>query len=185
MTKTTRFISVLAALSLTMGLAACSSSDDTKSPSTSKVTTTTDKVTDPKTSNPKTDPKTSDPKTSDSESPETDGTVPVATGGQAPSAKIPADFPKDVPLPDGKVASVFTDDQEAGASWTVAFSVADASKAACGKFLDEFEAAGFEESARTDVAGDLAGAYQNDNWVVYVGCNAKGDALALQVLPAS
>jgi hypothetical protein len=192
MIKTTRVVSVLAALAFTAGLASCSSGDD-QSVSPSKVTSTTAKqdtdVTST-TSAPTTDPGTSVPDVSepDTSAPATDpaGSVPPATGGsQPPSSTIPADFPKDVPLPDGKVMSVFTDEQKDSMSWTVSFSVADSSKAGCGAFLDEFEDAGFKETARTEVDGDLSGAYESDDWVVYVGCNSKADALALQVLSAT
>jgi len=94
----------------------------------------------------------------------TGGNVDIDTGS---GASVPADFPSDVPLIDGKVSSSVSLGTGAEQSWNIVFSVSDAN-AAYADAVSKLTNAGYTEVAKVESADGSFASYTNSAWSVTV-----------------
>ncbi|HEU4807038.1 MAG TPA: hypothetical protein VFT01_02145 [Homoserinimonas sp.] len=111
-----------------------------------------------------------------------------ATGGNVDvgGTSVPDDFPAEVPLIEGEVASAFAVGKAPEKIWNVTIKVADAS--ALETIKTEMEAAGFTSDLEDAAIGDITGGmYSNGTYSVLVVVAEDGDsgwAAAYTVTPA-
>lgn len=115
-----------------------------------------------------------------------DGTVKIDTDDgtvQIGGGEVPADFPSDVPLPNGTLTgSVGSSD-----GWGLTYSGVD--KAEVNRLMDALKAAGFTESEGMNQDDAVATSFESDTWSVGLiwngGSGDDGNVLVYTVSKAS